>query len=79
MIEINGVAFFSADEAASALGVKVATLYAYASRGLIRPYRQGTRRTRLYRREDVEAMRELEPANVRVVTLPRAEDWVPYT
>ena len=80
MIEIDGEDFLTAAEAADLLGVKVATLYAYASRGLIRPYRQGRKRERLYRLADLEAMRELEPAgSVGAITLPRAEDWVPYT
>ncbi|MNS52160.1 Citrate synthase 2 [compost metagenome] len=46
----------SAQEAADALGVSVATLYAYVSRGLVRSEAEGRSRARRYRREDVEAL-----------------------
>lgn len=50
--------FLSSDEAAAALGVELATLYAYVSRGLLRsePGPAGSR-ARRYRREDVERLR----------------------
>lgn len=48
-----------AREAAAALGVSVATLYAYVSRGLVRSESTGgSRRERRYRREDVERLIE---------------------
>jgi citrate synthase len=49
----------SANEAAAALGVSLATLYAYVSRGLVRsePESAGSRRRR-YRAEDVAALRQ---------------------
>jgi citrate synthase len=43
----------SAHEAADALGVSRATLYAYVSRGLVRSERQEGSRARRYRAEDV--------------------------
>src|SRR6185503_9092900 len=44
----------TAKEAGAALGVSLATLYAYVSRGLVRSEAvAGSRRTRRYRREDV--------------------------
>ena len=43
----------SAREAAEALGVSRATLYAYVSRGLVRSERQEGSRERRYRAEDV--------------------------
>ena len=50
--------WLSADEAASRLGVKRETLYAYVSRGLIRSTAKGgPSRERLYAREDVERTR----------------------
>lgn len=47
----------SAQEAAEALGVSLATLYAYVSRGLVRSEAEGGKsRSRRYRRDDVEAL-----------------------
>lgn len=48
--------FVTVREATALLGVKPATLYAYVSRGLLRSYRQGVGRQRLYRRADIEAL-----------------------
>jgi citrate synthase len=49
--------YLSAPDAAAALGVSLATLYAYVSRGLIRSEAVGgSRRTRRYRRDDVERL-----------------------
>ena len=56
MIEILGEQYLSAAEASELLGIKPATLYAYVSRGVLRSYRQGIKRQRLYRRRDVEAV-----------------------
>jgi citrate synthase len=75
---IDGEEFLTAEEAAALLGVKLTTLYAYASRGRLRSFREGRRRRRLYRRTEVEAMLGLRTGSPRV-SLPRAEDWVPYT
>jgi excisionase family DNA binding protein len=78
MVVIGGEEYLSVDEAVARLGVKPATLYAYVSRGVLRSYRQGMRRQRLYRRADVEALRRLEPsagAPVRV-DIPFAESWI---
>jgi excisionase family DNA binding protein len=78
VIRIQGEDFLTAEEAAELLGVKVATLYAYASRGRVRSYRRGRTRLSLYRRAELEAMLRLHPDHPKT-TLPRAEDWVPYT
>lgn len=45
-------------EAAERLGVKPATLYAYVSRGLLESHEGDEPRERLYRRDQVEALRE---------------------
>src|SRR5690606_21355276 len=45
-------------EAAAELGVSVATVYAYVSRGLLRSLPQPGSRRRLYRRDDLRALRE---------------------
>jgi citrate synthase len=56
MQEIEGETYVTGDEATAMLGVKRATLYAYVSRGVLRSYRKGVGRERLYRRADVEAL-----------------------
>ena len=51
--------YLSAREAAGELGVSLATLYAYVSRGLVRSEAaEGGRRNRRYRAEDVRRLRE---------------------
>jgi citrate synthase len=62
VITIAGEDFLTAGEAATALAVKQATLYAYVSRGLLQSYRQGIRRRRLYRRAEVEEILTLRPS-----------------
>src|SRR5262245_50725540 len=59
MIVMDGEEFLTAQEACQLLSVKPATLYAYVSRRLLNSYRQGIRRTRLYRREEVERLTRL--------------------
>src|SRR4028118_834182 len=51
--------YLSARQAAAELGVSVATLYAYVSRGMVRSEEaEGKRRNRRYRAEDVRRLRE---------------------
>ena len=88
MLPADGETYVTAPEAARLLGVKLATLYAYVSRGVIRSYRQGMKRQRLYRRADLEAMRRVvpagsagvpAPAKVRstpALEIPLAESWI---
>src|SRR5262245_30653362 len=52
----------SAREAAALLGVKLPTLYAYVSRGLLRSLPGRSGRARRYLRSDVEALRERGPS-----------------
>lgn len=59
MIVMNGEEFLTAQETCALLGVKPATLYAYVSRGMLRSYRQGIKRMRLYRRNEVERLTQL--------------------
>lgn len=59
MIVMDGQEFMTAQEACTTLGIKPATLYAYVSRGFLASYRQGIKRMRLYRREDVERLLRL--------------------
>jgi citrate synthase len=56
---MSGNRYLSAREAAEELGVSVATLYAYVSRGLVRSEAAGgKRRDRRYRAEDVRRLKE---------------------
>ena len=78
--------FLTVDEACDLLGVKKATLYSYVSRGLVKSYKQGIRRQRLYKRSELEALLtvrpdEAEPAEPEAEAepaagLPRADEWV---
>ena len=65
MISLNGEEYLTVKEAARLLGVKPATLYAYVSRGVLRSYRQGIKRQRLYRRAEVEGLVRLAPSATR--------------
>ena len=53
------VRYLTAGQAAEELGVSLATLYAYVSRGMIRSEAAGgSRRSRRYRAEDVRRLKE---------------------
>ena len=75
VIEIQGEPYLSAAEACELLGVKPATLYAYVSRGVLKSYRQGIKRARLYRRSDVQRVLHLRPSR-GTRPLPHAADWM---
>src|ERR671924_261758 len=62
MIVLDGEEFLTVDEAARLLGVKRETLYAYVSRGILRSYRQGIKRQRLYRRAEIEQLIRMVPS-----------------
>ena len=53
----QGREWISTDEATRLLGVKRETLYAYASRGLVRSAAGASQRARVYSREDVDRLR----------------------
>jgi citrate synthase len=80
VIEVDGEAYLTVEEAARLLGVKPATLYAYVSRGILRSYRQGIKRQRLYRRAEVERLVRLVPGSRERVRgapeIPLAESWI---
>jgi len=72
--------YLTADEAARQLGIKRATLYAYVSRGILRSYRQGIKRKRLYLRADVERLLRVAPSGSgpiarRGAPSPRLREW----
>ena len=55
--------YLTAPQAAQALGVTLATLYAYASRGLLRSEPvPGSTRERRYRKQDVDRLRDRKAA-----------------
>jgi len=75
MIRIDGESYLDAGEAAAMLGVKPATLYAYVSRRVLKSYRQGIRRQRLYRERELERVLALAPSR-GAHPLPHAADWM---
>jgi excisionase family DNA binding protein len=74
MVILDGEEFLTVDEAAGLLGVKRETLYAYVSRGIVKSYRQGMKRQRLYRRAEVEALVRLDRGSGPEI--PPAENWI---
>ncbi|HEY8678242.1 MAG TPA: helix-turn-helix domain-containing protein [Candidatus Dormibacteraeota bacterium] len=75
MIEIHGEQYLTSVEASDLLGVKPATLYAYVSRGVLKSYRQGIRRERLYSRRELQDVLRVHPSRDRH-PLPHASDWM---
>ncbi|MBI4492924.1 MAG: helix-turn-helix domain-containing protein [Chloroflexi bacterium] len=61
MITYEGQEYLTVEEACALLEVKPGTLYTYVSRGLLKSYRQGIRRQRLYRRQELEALLAVRP------------------
>jgi citrate synthase len=83
MVMVDGEEYLSGDEAAALMGVKRETLYAYVSRGLLKSYRQGIKRQRLYRRSEIDALVRLapsagdaDPRPGRAPEVPLAESWI---
>ena len=56
-VEVDAGGYVSGREAAALLGIKAQTLYAYASRGLLRSVPSGQGRARLYARSDLERLK----------------------
>lgn len=88
MVMLDGEEYLTGDEAAALMGVKRETLYAYVSRGMLKSYRQGIKRQRLYRRAEIEALVRLapsapdgaaggsDPRASRAGEVPLAESWI---
>lgn len=79
VVWIDEDAYLTARETCALLAIKPQTLYAYVSRGLLRSYRQGIRRQRLYLRGEVERLVQLAPGRGSRRTsagVPRAEEWI---
>ena len=77
MVTLDGEEYLTVDEAAALLGVKPATLYAYVSRGILRSYRQGIKRQRLYRRSEIEGLLRVAPSAAPETAPRRAPDDIP--
>jgi excisionase family DNA binding protein len=86
VVILDGEAYLTVEEAAGLLGIKPATLYAYVSRGILRSYRQGIKRQRLYRRDEVAELLRLapstgaagdpQPGRRPAAEIPLAESWI---
>ena len=63
MIELEGEKYLDGDEASNLLGVKLSTLYTYVSRGILKSYKQGIKRQRLYKQAELEALLRLRPSD----------------
>ena len=61
MIELDGEKYLDGDEASNLLGVKMSTLYTYVSRGILKSYKQGIKRQRLYKQAELESLLRLQP------------------
>jgi excisionase family DNA binding protein len=68
MVELNGETYLNGNEACHLLGVKVSTLYTYVSRGVLKSYRQGIKRQRLYKRSELEALLQLRPSGAPIAS-----------
>lgn len=80
MQTIDGEEYLDVDEATARLRVKKATLYAYVSRGVLKSYRQGVGRQRLYKRSEIEALLAVRPSarageEGQDDGLPYADSW----
>ena len=83
MVTVDGEEYLTVDEAAALMGVKPATLYAYVSRGILKSYRQGIKRQRLYRRAEIERLLRMAPSApadgdeaTKLPDIPLAESWI---
>src|SRR5260370_40893686 len=89
MIGLGGENYREGEEASRLLGVKISTVYAHVSRGILKSDKQGIKRQRLYKQVELEGLLRLRPSSSplspeetepkRRVEIPLAEDWVPYT
>ncbi len=74
MIELEGEQYLDGDEASNFLGVKLSTLYAYVSRGVLKSYKQGIKRQRLYKQAELAALLRLRPGDAPSPITKAAED-----
>jgi excisionase family DNA binding protein len=76
VLEVEGDVYLTSREACQMLGVKPATLYAYVSRSVLSSYRQGIRRERLYRLQEVEDLLRVVPSDPGPIEIPLAKSWM---
>lgn len=83
MIELNGEPYLDGHEASTFLGIKLSTLYTYVSRGVLKSYRQGMKKRRLYKQAELEALLRLrtsedsaETTTNTVTEIPYAREWI---
>jgi hypothetical protein len=85
LIELNGENYLNGHEASGFLGVKISTLYTYVSRGVLKSYKQGIKRQRLYKQTELEALLRLRSSTdtdqaslspAQATELPYASDWM---
>jgi excisionase family DNA binding protein len=81
MIELEGEKYLDGDEASNLLGVKMSTLYTYVSRGILRSYKQGIKRQRLYKHAELEALLRLRPSDTPspITSSKQATDEITFT
>lgn len=79
MIELDGESYLDGTEASRLLGVKTSTLYAYVSRGLLKSYKQGIKRQRLYKQTELEALLQLRPSDTPLPTASSSAQAEPAT
>jgi hypothetical protein len=73
MIELNGENYLDGQEASSLLGIKLSTLYTYVSRGIVKSYKQGIKRQRLYKQAELEALLRLRPSDTGNDVVPTGD------
>lgn len=61
MVVIDGINYLAVDEVCGLLDVKPATIYAYVSRGVLQSYKQGIKRQRLYREDEIHRLLIIRP------------------
>ncbi|GCE26072.1 hypothetical protein KDA_15560 [Dictyobacter alpinus] len=83
MIELDGEPYLDGHEASTFLGIKLSTLYTYVSRGVLKSYRQGMKKRRLYKQAELEALLRLrtsddvvESSADTIIEIPYARDWI---
>ncbi len=70
MVVIDDIEYLTVDEVCAMLGVKPATIYAYVSRGILQSYKQGIKRQRLYRQDEIERLLTIKPPEPVEVLAP---------
>ena len=61
MVVIDDINYLTVEEVCGLLDVKPATIYAYVSRGVLHSYKQGIKRQRLYREDEIQRLLVIRP------------------